>query len=107
MLSVHRSLIGLALLAALLGCAGEHDTVSPIAEDERIVEGDGTVQFISIEGGCWIIAPDVGGQLEPLNLPADFKEDRLRVHFRAERTRDVLTICQVGSIVRLLEIERL
>jgi hypothetical protein len=63
MSSLHPSLIVVTVFAALMGCAGEHDTVAPIAEDEPIIEGDGTVQFISIEGGCWTIAPDVGRQL--------------------------------------------
>lgn len=69
------------------------------------VEADGTVRFIEIEGGCWIIeAGDV--TFLPINLPEPFQVDGLAVDFEAEERTDLSSICQLGIIVELTEIRR-
>ncbi len=43
-------------------------------------EADGVVQFIDVEGGCWVI--DAGPlRLEPINLTEEFQVDGLPVTF--------------------------
>ena len=63
-------------------------------------ESEGTVRFVDVEGGCWII-DTADERLEPIDLPADFRVDGLRVFFEANERSDLASICQVGRIVEL------
>lgn len=68
------------------------------------LSGNGTVRFLEIEGGCWVIE-SAGETYEPLSLPREFEEDGLRVTFEARPADDAVSICQVGPIIELVEIE--
>ena len=66
---------------------------------------EGIVRFLELEGGCWVI--EVGAEtIEPLDLPEEFKIDGLRVFFEGEERDDLASICMVGPIVELLDIQR-
>ena len=62
--------------------------------------GVGTVRFIPVEGGCWVIATDPLTALEVLELPAAFRVDGLRVRIVA-RPRASGSFCMVGTGVTL------
>jgi hypothetical protein len=64
----------------------------------------GTVRFIALEGGCWVIetADEV---YEPIDLPEAFRTDGLGVSFEAVERTDMASICMVGTIVELLRIQ--
>ena len=64
----------------------------------------GTVRFIDIEGGCWVIETS-DAIYEPTNLPAELRDDGLGVTFQATVRDDLASICMVGQIVELLRIE--
>jgi hypothetical protein len=64
----------------------------------------GTVRFIEIEGGCWVIETS-DATYEPINLPAELRVDGLGVAFEATVRDDLASICMVGQIVELLRIE--
>jgi len=68
------------------------------------VEADGTVRFVDVEGGCWGIETD-DVMYEPINLRESFRIDGLEVDFEAEERTDLSSICQIGVIVELTEIE--
>ena len=73
-------------------------------DDENEIEGEGVVEFVAVEGGCWTIRS--GDQVyEPLNLPEGLKIDGLEVEFEGEIRTDVASICQIGPIIDLEEIE--
>jgi len=42
----------------------------------------GTVEFLEIEGGCWIIQTELE-QFNPINMPAEFRVDGLEIQFEA------------------------
>lgn len=72
--------------------------------DEDMVEGVGRVEFVDVEGGCWRIVVD-GVNYEPSNLPEEFREDNLRVEVGGVLLEDAMSVCQVGIIFEILEIE--
>lgn len=87
-----------------------------VAEDEvgdprvGVVEGrqiTGTIRYIDLAGGFYGIVTDDGARLDPMDLPAEFRQDGLRVRARIEPVPDVVTIRMWGTVVRVLAIERL
>ncbi len=76
-------------------------------DDGDILEGTGTVQYIELEGGFYGIVGDDGRQYDPVDLDDAFKEDGLRVHFRARAVEDMASIRMWGTIVNLVSIERI
>lgn len=72
-----------------------------------IIEGTGTVQYVELEGGFYGIVGDDGTRLDPANLDDAFKEDGLRVHFRAREKEDAVGFHMWGTIVELVSIERI
>ncbi len=68
------------------------------------VSGDGMVEYIDVEGGCWGIESN-GEIYEPINLPVELREDGLPIEFVA-RGRDHLgSICMIGPIIELQRVE--
>ena len=75
--------------------------------EEEIVAGNGVVQFVDVEGGCWRIVGDNGIHYEPINLSDEFKKDGLAVQFEVKFRRDLATVCMVGAIVEIISIHQL
>lgn len=46
----------------------------------------GTIRYVDIEGGCYYIFADNGGEYRPVNLPREYRQHGLRVAFCAIRT---------------------
>ena len=64
-----------------------------------------TVEFLQLEGGCWALK--VGNDYQqPLNLPAEFKQDGLAVRVLVEPAENAASICMIGPIVRIVSISR-
>ncbi|MEK6840326.1 MAG: hypothetical protein AABX79_00005, partial [Nanoarchaeota archaeon] len=76
----------------------ENETISDIS-------GNGVIQFVDIEGGCWKIVADNGTNYEPTNLNESFKQDGLEVEFEGKLQEDMASICQIGTLIELTEIE--
>ena len=76
---------------------------SSITEPD-LVQLEATVEFVSVEGGCWRLVTDEGVGYEPVNLPESFRSDGLRVDVTLRPRTDLGSICQVGQIV---DIERI
>jgi hypothetical protein len=47
----------------------------------RLESGTGTIRYVGIEGGFYVIIADNGGQYDPDNLSKEFEIDGLRVDF--------------------------
>jgi hypothetical protein len=88
----------LALSLALFTLGSSCDVTTPDLSEV------GTVRFIDIEGGCWVIQTSEA-IYEPTNLPAELRVDGLGVTFQATVRDDLASICMVGQIVELLRIE--
>jgi carboxymethylenebutenolidase len=72
----------------------------------NVVEGVGTVAFISLEGGFYAIRSETGVTYDPRSLPEAFRSDGLRVRFKVRILPDAIGFHQVGPIVEVLDIER-
>ncbi len=106
-----------ACLVILLACGAcrtmgqaDHEGRSPGTperqpQDARAITG--TVRYIDLEGGFYGIETDDGASLDPVNLPQEYRKDGLRVKVRVERLEDQVSFRMWGTLVRVLEIERL
>lgn len=72
-----------------------------------IVEGTGTINHIELEGGFYGIVTEDGRQFDPIDLDESFKEDGLRVRFRAQTVEGVASIHMWGTLVEIITIERI
>lgn len=68
-----------------------------------IVSDVGTIRYQDLEGGFYGLETDDGDRYNPLNLDARFRQDGLRVRFRAVKQDEVATIQMWGTPVRILE----
>ncbi len=98
-------LIGLISVSLLTGCfhelgLGDHDR--PV-----VILGTGSIEFVNLEGGFYGIVADDDSKYLPLNLPAEFQNDGLRVSFELHVAKDTTTIQQWGIPVRIVRIETL
>lgn len=103
-------LTSVALLAAACSNTGGSlpDPDAPSESDEApapedIVSGIGTVQYVELEGGFYGIVADDSTRYNPQNLSEEYREDGLRVRFRAAE-RDVMTTQMWGTPVEILDI---
>lgn len=80
-------------LAAVLVVSCTSTTEPDLAQLEA------TVEFVSVEGGCWRLVTDQGIGYEPVNLPESFRSDGLQVDVTVRLRKDLGSICQVGQIV--------
>lgn len=70
-----------------------------------IAVGEGTVTYMDIEGGCWLIVTDGGREFNPGALPAEYRVDGMRVHFEFIILSDVAGVCMRGDYVSISSIE--
>ncbi|GAB7015010.1 hypothetical protein [Methanogenium cariaci] len=95
-LTVLLCLVAVAVLAC--GCT-DGGTDNPDA-----VSGTGTVVYNDLEGGFYGIVTDDGTRYLPINMPDEFKQDKLPVTFTGIVQKDVVTIQQWGTPLELSEI---
>jgi hypothetical protein len=81
----------------------------PLApNDPNLVAVNGTVRFMTFEGGFWAIRGDDNVTYDPLGgLPAAFQSEGLRVRIEARRRNDMASIHMAGPIVEIISINKL
>jgi hypothetical protein len=83
---------------------GEDDEELP--PPEEIVSGLGTVRYVELEGGFYGIVADDSTRYQPQNLGSDYREDGMRVRFRAVAQDSAATMQMWGQPVEILDILR-
>ncbi|MCJ7572104.1 MAG: META domain-containing protein [Candidatus Thermoplasmatota archaeon] len=73
----------------------------------RYIQGTGTIRYIDLEGGFYGIIGDDQNLYDPINLPEAYKQDNLRVEFKARVSPNQNSIHQWGKIIYILEIKQL
>lgn len=98
---------------ALSGATACDSALAPPSEravhevGEPVTRLNGTIAWIGIEGGFWAIRGDDGVLYDPHpTIPAEFREDGLRVHFAADPRPDLACFHMVGPIVAVTELSR-
>ena len=100
--------LALVVGALLLSACGEDEAlVAPEldVDDPQAFIIDGRVEFLPLEGGCWSILADDDTRYEPLGLPEEFRVHGLRVRAALKLRSDLASICMIGTIVDVVEIE--
>src|SRR5262245_44865843 len=65
----------------------------------------GTMEFLNIETGCWILVTDDGKRYEPTGVSAhDLFINGLRVTVRVRTVSGVASVCQAGTLIEVLDI---
>lgn len=119
-----RMFAGVVCLVFLVACGACNNTEQDRQGDDGVArsgeasagdrQGDlkgtlvtGTIRHIDLEGGFYGIQTDDGARLDPVDLPAEFRQDGLRVRARVEELKDRVSFRMWGTLVRVLSIERL
>lgn len=99
-ISYHYQLITAALIAATAACGSTTDP----SLTRRI---QATVCYSEVNGGSYALCADDNRTYLPLVLEEPFRQDGLRVAARVKLRPDVMTPVQRGTVVEILEIQRL
>lgn len=96
--------IVLTLLLAVIACG----CMAAGGEDDHAdrISGNGTVTYVDLEGGFYGIVADDGERYLPADLPADFRQDGLRVTFVVDVAKETATIQQWGTPVDVVSMEK-
>lgn len=103
------SVVVLLAIAGVLGC---DQSVAPadrrdLHEGTPLVDANGTVVWVAIEGGFWAIRGDDQVLYDPHpTVPREFQQHGLRVRFAARQRPDLGCFHAVGPIVTVTEIRR-
>jgi hypothetical protein len=100
-----RKLFGTIALASAVGCSTPALAPPPPCNTD-VCDITGRVLWFNLEGGFWAIRGDDQVSYDPINLPAEFREDGLRVVAALRLRRDLGGIHMVGPIVEVLSIRR-
>lgn len=66
----------------------------------------GTIGFVDVEGGVWVMRGDDGVTYDPIVLPPEFRLDGLRVEATLRIRGDLFSTDMVGVVVEILSIRR-
>lgn len=105
----------LTLLFALFLAIGAGGCATASSPSLDIVRANGTVLYMPLEGGFWAIDADPpsatvshGARYDPLDsLPAEFRQQGLRVWFEGRIRNDLASIHMFGTIIDITNIRRL
>jgi hypothetical protein len=99
-----RAVFGVLLLAAVF--SGCRHVAAP--EDPNMIHVNGTVRFITVEGGFWAVRGDDNVTYDPIGgLAPAFQVEGLRVRLDAKRRDDMASVHMAGPIVEIISISRL
>jgi hypothetical protein len=75
-----------------------------ITRAEDAMELAGTMHFIEVERGAWVIRSSDGTQYNPLKLPDEFRVEGLPVTAKLRLRDDIATTAMVGRPVEVVSI---
>lgn len=75
--------------------------------DSSLVIGSGTILGRQAECSSWYLRADSGTLYETPNLPAEFRQVDLRVHFAIRERHDSASACMRGSMAEVISMDPL
>jgi hypothetical protein len=88
------------------GSGGWTELAATTGASSPIVRITGTVRYLDLEGGLYVIADASGTRFSPTNLPREFRTDGLAVEAEARPRTDLVSIGMAGPLVELVRIRR-
>lgn len=103
------ALAGTMLVVGLSSCAESGTSGWVVLEPEPSASGEplqivGTVHYLDLEGGLFVIRDAGGVQYNPVNLPDDFRQDGMSIEAEAYRRNDMVSIGMVGPLIELIRV---
>ena len=95
----------LFLLLAVIGCA-HNKGGGTLSDGSTTVTIIGTIRFLDLEGGVYVIESDDGARYKPVNLGTEFQKDSLEVEAEVIEKGNVASNDMVGSIVEIVSIHK-
>ena len=96
---------GAALIAVWTFCAACSSPTAPRVPAGAI-QVNGTVRYVTLEGGFWAVRGDDGVTYDPMNgLAPQYQQENLRVTLVAKVRDDIGGVHMVGPIVEVLSIQ--
>ncbi len=89
-------LIAGTLLACLAACSA----------NGQLIRGEGTIQYIPVEGGFYGIVTPEGRRYDPINLDPAFRQDALKVRFTGRVLKDRVSFHMWGAAFEIQSISR-
>ena len=81
------------------------DTPEPsVSSSTGTTEITGTIVYLNLEGGVYVIRGDDGQTYNPSNLPEKYQKDGLTVSVIARTKTDAIGIHMVGPIIEIVDI---
>jgi hypothetical protein len=96
-----------ALSVTPLFACGRGEAEPGVVNPAATISITGTIQFFSLEGGFFAIRADDGKTYDPINLPAEYHKDGIRVRFKGRLRTDLVGVHMIGPIVEIVAIETL
>jgi|Deesub1362B_J571_1020462.scaffolds.fasta_scaffold09540_2 hypothetical protein len=104
---VHLARIGWTFFLAFFWGCGFYESDGLNTLNPELFSAKGTIRFIPLEGGFYGIVADSGEKYNPINLPEEFRRDKLRVWFLAKYRKDLVSVRMWGQIIELVEIRKI
>lgn len=110
-----RGRCGLTRLAAMLAVVGaaacgttpngaDWDVLMPAADSAATTRIEGSVAYMELEGGLYVLRTDDGTNYDPTNLPETYRTDGTAVEADVVVREDMASIGMVGPIVDIVRI---
>jgi inhibitor of cysteine peptidase len=93
------TIIGIVAILVCVGLSGCNEDIN--------IQDTGIIKYIDLEGGFYGIITDKQEQYDPINLPEEFKQDNIRIEFKAIYVKNQSSIHIWGKLIYILEIEQL
>lgn len=96
------AIVALVLFATACGTTSNQSSApsaQPLASGQLLAT-EATVQFVNVEGGCWVLATS-NGRYQPVSLPDAYKSDGKQVRVVLRSAADMMSICQLAPLVHV------
>jgi hypothetical protein len=94
----------LLIFGIFIGCSNNSDSNEITTNPE--ISFNGSIRYVEIEGGFYVIDDESGEVYDPINLSEELQDDGIQVYGSALIRNDVASSHMYGQIVEILEINQ-
>jgi len=93
--------VGLLTAAAGVWTATQWQGKTVIGETWML---EGTLRYLDLEGGCWVLEDDTGQRYQLVGLPSSLLQNGVRLRLEVKKAERMMGKCQTGEFVRVLRV---